>query len=161
MLYFFIGIIFSLLVFWLYLNIFASNLSKSIEEASLVKRDLEILYGEYEKLTAELTKDIEMQINNEVEARTLTSGNLDNGIIPLDNSRRINKEIKQRTVNPRKISTKSSHSNNKFGYTVPKLNVQHKEIIELAAKGWTVKQISQHLNIGQDQAAMIIQLYKE
>lgn len=137
------GVLTTLILVWVFFKIQTNNFQDYINEAKIIKRDLEKLYQQSVKVADQIVNDLEKKINEGKETIEILEKANNSGY-----SR--SKKIQTR---PRNLKEK--------GILEKKLSSKQNSILQLADAGWSVKEISQSLGVDQDQVSMVLQLYKK
>jgi len=143
MLGFILGVILTLVLVGLFVKVQANIFLTALREAKVIQNDLENLYQQYIKTSGDMLNDLEEKINEGKEVLAALE--------------RIS------FVNPHggnfSTAKKGRTKNEKKSYEI-KLSAQQQTMLNLAQEGYSIKDISQKLGVGQDQVAMVLELYK-
>jgi len=136
------GVCITLILVWFFVKYFTNNFKSVLDKALVIHKDLEQLCSQCLEVSDKIVNDLEEKINEGKEL-LLKYEKLDTPKLSL--------HTKNQSRN-RKPKEKENEI---------KLTCKQKSILQLADAGWNVKEISQSLDVGQDQVAMVLQLYKK
>ncbi|KJS87492.1 MAG: hypothetical protein JM58_03900 [Peptococcaceae bacterium BICA1-8] len=140
-----LGILTTLLIVWLFLRIQVNSFLNAIAEAKQIESNLEKLYEQYMKVSDEIIYDLGLKIEEGKEA-----------LIDIEKSSMISTN-EDKSITNRNTRNKKKE---KKAYEI-RLSSQQQSMLQLSKAGWSIKDISQNLGVGQDQVAMVLHIYKD
>ena len=148
MLNFFLGVLFTLFIIWIFVNYNLNNFKNLLQETHNIKRDLELLYQEYLELSQCISSQLEEQNEN-------LNGYTDKNVSQINTEALIGTTSKKSSGRKKAISKKTDEGHRGI---ISELNIK---VLEMAKKGLGIKEISERTGLGQDQIAMILHLYNK
>jgi len=133
MLYFFLGVIMTLILVAVILRFVFKGYYRFLIEARKIYQDLTQLYEKCQEISESMVRDLEDQI---------TQGK--NILMSLEE----------------KIACASKDFTKNTSY-YPTLPTKEKEILKLAGQGLSIKEIARRLGVEQDRVTFVLQLYKD
>ncbi|KJS23465.1 MAG: hypothetical protein VR72_01205 [Clostridiaceae bacterium BRH_c20a] len=140
-----LGVLTTLLIVWLFMRMHANVFLKAIAEAKAIESNLEKLYEQYMKISDEMLNELEQKIEKGKEVLI----DIEKTSMEIPNA---NRPITTRNIRNNKKEKKA--------YEL-KMSPKQQSMLQLAKAGWSIKDISQNLGVGQDQVSMVLHLYSD